>query len=128
MTKSGSNRALAVTCSILVAAMAQPAAAAPIGFAIDRGSNLHSVDFGLGTSALIGNMGVFLEAIALSPGGALYGTSTLGDLFSTGNAATTLIGASGLGNIEGLDFDGGTLIASDFVLQTNLYSLNLGNA
>lgn len=109
---------------------AATASASPIGYATDDGENLYSIDFATSSATLIGPHGVFLEALALSPGGQLFGTDSGGDLYSlnTATGAATLIGSTGLGNIEGLDFNGNTLVATNFDDATSFYSLDTGSA
>jgi hypothetical protein len=57
-----------------------------------------------------------LQGLAVSPQGGLFGTDYQGNLFSVSKTtgATTLIGSTGLGDIEGLTFRGTTLIGTDF--------------
>src|SRR5205823_5003318 len=64
----------------------------------------------------IGSTGQFLEGLAISPGGSLFGTDFTGNLYSVSKAtgAATLIGNTGLGDIEGLTFRGTTLIGTNF--------------
>ena len=124
-------RFLVVT--ILVLGLSTVAVAAPIGFAVDTTGTLHTIDFGTGTATPLGSItGLlgFQESLAMSPGGVLYLADTSGRLYTvnTTTFAATLIGATGLGNIEGLDFNGNTLLASDFAGTPTIYSLNLGNA
>jgi hypothetical protein len=54
--------------------------------------------------------------LAVSPGGGLFGTDYQGNLFSVSKTtgAATLIGSTGLGDIEGLTFRGTTLIGTNF--------------
>ena len=110
--------------ALLVAAGAQ---AAPIGFATDVRFDLYRVDFGTATAALIGNTGAFFEGIALGPNGTLYGTTSGGVLYSINSTtgAATSIGNTGLGNIEGLDFNGNTLLGVNFSSMPSVYSINL---
>lgn len=100
---------------------------APLGFATDINVDLYSVDFGTRTATLIGNTGQTYEGIALAPDGTLYGTTFVGELYTinTTTGASTLIGDTGLGNIEGLDFNGGTLLGVNFVPKPSVYSINL---
>jgi hypothetical protein len=100
--------------SILVSTAAS-AAADQIGYAVDIADNLYSVDVTMATATLIGNIGsvVFLEGVALSPSGALFGTDPFGNLYSLDKTtgAGTLIGNTGLGDVEGLAFHQTSIIA-----------------
>jgi hypothetical protein len=95
------------------------AAADQLGFAVDNTLNLFSVDLTTATATPIGNTGQFLQGLAVSPGGSLFGTDYLGNLFSVSKTtgAATLIGSTGLGDIEGLTFRGTTLIGTNFSNQ-----------
>ena len=92
------------------------AAADQLGFAVDNTENLFSVDLTTATATRIGFTGQFLQGLAVSPQGALFGTDFLGNLFSVSKTtgATTLIGSTGLGDVEGLSFNGSTLIGTNF--------------
>jgi hypothetical protein len=87
-----------------------------IGFAVDNTGTLFNVDLTTATAAPIGPTGQLLEGLAFSPGGSLFGTDYLGNLFSvsTTTGATTFIGNTGLGDVEGLGFQGTTLIGTNF--------------
>jgi hypothetical protein len=95
---------------------ARNAAADQLGFAVDAIGSLYSVDLTTATATPIGSTGQLLEGLAISPQGSLFGTDFLGNLFSvsrtTGTA--TLIGNTGVGDIEGLSFNGTTLIGTNF--------------
>ena len=92
------------------------AAADQIGFAVDNTTNLFSVNLTTATATPIGPTGQFLQGLAVSPQGALFGTDFLGNLFSVSKTtgAATLIGSTGLGDVEGLSFNGTTLIGTNF--------------
>jgi hypothetical protein len=92
------------------------AAGDQLGFAVDNTNSLFSVDLTTTTATPIGNTGQFLQGLAVSPGGSLFGTDYLGNLFSVSKTtgAATLIGSTGLGDIEGLTFRGTTLIGTNF--------------
>jgi hypothetical protein len=104
--------------------------AAPIGFATDNNTTLYSVDFSTATATSIGSTGQFFESLAISPSGQLFGATSGGLLYSVNSttAAATLIGDTGLGNIEGLDFNGSTLLATDFSSTPRVYSLDTATA
>ena len=90
--------------------------AALIGYATDDSNKLYEVDLGSATATEIGPLGVFrVEGLALSSAGHLFGTDAVGNLHSinTATGAATLIGSTGRGDIEGLDFLGDTLLGSD---------------
>jgi hypothetical protein len=100
----------------ILALSVRSAAADQIGFAVDNTTNLFSVDLTTATATPIGPTGQFLQGLAFSPQGGLFGTDFLGNLFSvsTTTGAATLIGSTGLGDIEGLSFNGSTLIGTNF--------------
>ena len=91
------------------------AAADQIGFAVDNTETLYGVDLTTATATPIGFTGQFLQGLAFSPAGSLFGTDFLGNLYSVSKTtgAATFIGSTGVGDIEGLTFRGGTLIVSD---------------
>jgi len=70
------------------------AAADQIGFAVDNTENLFSVNLTTATATPIGFTGQFLQGLAFSPQGGLFGTDFLGNLFSvsTTTGAATFIG------------------------------------
>jgi hypothetical protein len=92
------------------------AAADQFGFAVDNTLNLFSVDLTTATATPIGYTGQFLEGLAISPTGSLFGTDAFGGLYSISptTGAATFIGNTGLGDIEGLAFNGTTLIGTNF--------------
>jgi len=100
----------------ILALSVRSAAADQIGFAVDNTTNLFSVDLTTATAAPIGPTGQFLQGLAFSPQGSLFGTDFLGNLYSVSKTtgAATFIGSTGLGDIEGLAFAGTTLIGTNF--------------
>jgi hypothetical protein len=104
--------------------------AAPVGFGVDTSLSLYSIDLGLGTANLIGSTGIFLEGIAINQNEDLYGTDTGGQLYNINplNARTTLIGSTGRGNIEALDFLGDRLLGVDFNMRPTVFSIDVTNA
>jgi len=92
------------------------AAANQFAFAVDNTESLFSVDLTTATAKPIGFTGQFLQGLAVSPQGSLFGTDYLGGLYSVNKTtgAATLIGSTGLGDIEGLAFRGTTLIGTNF--------------
>ena len=107
--------AISLVAGILQFAV-RSAAADQLGFAVDNTNSLFSVDLTTATATPIGPTGQFLQGLAVSPGGSLFGTDYLGNLFSVSKTtgAATLIGSTGLGDIEGLSFRGTTLIGTNF--------------
>lgn len=101
-----------------------------MAYAVALDDNLYSVDLTTGAATVIGNDGQFLEGLALSPGGTLFATDASGNLYTINRttAAATLVGSTGLGDVEGLDFDGSTLIATNFTDPTTIYSINTSTA
>ena len=74
---------------------------------------------------------IYWKVSPFSPGGALFGTDDRGNLYSINKttAATSLIGNTGLGDIEGLDFNGSTLLGTNFGNSpTTVYSINTTTA
>jgi hypothetical protein len=129
MVRRSFIRLAAITCVALLGS-ATALRADVIGFAVDTLQNLYSVNFTTATATTIGNTGHFLEGLAISPGGQLFGTDTSGNLFSinSSTAAATLIGNTGRGNIEGLAFNGNTLLGTNFSNPTTIFSINTSNA
>src|SRR5205807_2474308 len=112
--------AISLVAGILQFAV-RSAAADQLGFAVDNTNSLFSVDLTTATATPIGFTGQFLQGLAFSPGGSLFGTDYLGNLFSVSKTtgATTLIGSvnaggTSVGDIEGLTFRGTTLIGTNF--------------
>src|SRR5205823_9050322 len=113
--------ALSLVAGILQFPVRNAAAGGLQGFAVDNTETLFSVDLTTATATPIGFTGQFLQGLAFSPGGSLFGTDYLGNLFSVSKAtgATTLIGSvnvggTSVGDIEGLTFRGTTLIGTNF--------------
>jgi hypothetical protein len=92
------------------------AGADQLAFAVDNTETLFSVDLTTATATPVGFTGQFLQGLAVSPTGSLFGTDYLGNLYSVSKTtgAATFIGGTGLGDIEGLAFRGATLIGTDF--------------
>ena len=110
---------LAIAMSLVAVSLhfsVRSAAADQLGFAVDSTENLFSVDLTTATATRIGFTGQFLQGLAVSPQGALFGTDFVGNLFSVSKTtgAATFIGTTGLGDIEGLSFNGTTLIGTNF--------------
>jgi hypothetical protein len=105
--------------------------AGPIAFAVDTNENLYTVDLATASTTLVGGTGQFLEGLAMSPLGVLYGTSDSGNLYTINQitGAATLVGSTGLGDLEGLVFNGNTLLAVNFTSgPATIYSLNINTA
>ncbi len=107
------------------------------GFAygIDSGNGLYKVDLSTASSTFIGTVngnGAVYESLGLDSAGVLYGATVAGDLFSinTTSGVGTYIGTTGLGDIEGMDWDAasGRMLVSDFSGTPSVYSVNLSNA
>ena len=115
---------------ITLGAAAGSVRADQFAYAVATDQNLYNVDLTTATPTLVGNTGKFLEGLAMSPTGALYGTDdnfTLYSLDPTTGAATA-IGSTGLSDIEGLVFDGTTLLATNSANTTGVYSLDPATA
>lgn len=109
------------------------AAADQIGFAVNATENLFTVDLTTATATPVGFTGQFLQGLAVSPQGALFGTDYLGNLFSVNRTtgAATQIGSTGLRDIEGLSFRGTSLIGTNFSSMggpTTVFAINTTNA
>jgi hypothetical protein len=117
----------------IIAFSVRGAAADQLGFAVDNTTTLFSVDLATATATPIGPTGQFLQGLAVSPTGSLFGTDYLGNLYSVSKTtgATTFIGSTGLGDIEGLTFRGTTLIGTNFSNlggPTNVSAINTTTA
>jgi hypothetical protein len=108
--------AMALVAGILHFSVRGAAAGGLLGFAVDNTETLFSVDLATATATPIGSTGQFLQGLAFSPGGSLFGTDYLGNLYSVSKTtgAASFIGSTGLGDIEGLTFRGTTLIGTNF--------------
>lgn len=108
--------AMALVAGILDFSVRGAAAGGLLGFAVDSTETLFSVDLATATATPIGPTGQFLQGLAFSPGGSLFGTDYQGNLFSVSKTtgAASFIGSTGLGDIEGLTFRGTTLIGTNF--------------
>ena len=125
--------ALILATVLAVTAVSQRASADVMGYAVDTGENLYSVNLTSASATLIGNTntGLFLEGLAISPGGGLFGTADSGNLYSINKStgAATLIGDTGLGDIEGLDYNVAILLGTDLnTSTTTFYSINTTTA
>lgn len=109
-------------------------AADAFAYAVNTAGDLYLVNLTTGAKALCGNTGQFLEGLALSPDGGLFGTSDVGELFAINpaTAASRSIGFTGKGDIEGLDFQGDTLLGVDLTLRDTdpfaLFSIHTATA
>jgi hypothetical protein len=113
---------------VLCIVSAVTAHAAPIAYGIGTDNTLYSIDLATATKSAIGPTGVsnFMEGLAQAPTGQLYSTDSSGQFYeiSTTTGAATLIGDTGRGNTEGLDFNGSTLLGSDFATTVTIFSIN----
>jgi hypothetical protein len=116
------------TTAAMILAVA-PAQASPFAFAATA-FQLFRVDLGTGTAALIGAPGATLQSLAISPSGVLYGADPVGNFYTinTTTAAATLVGNTGRGSIEAMDFNGNTLTAVDFATTPTVFSINVATA
>ena len=66
------------------------------------------MDLTTATATPIGYTGQYLQGLAISPTGNLFGTDYLGNLYSVSKTtgAATFIGSTGLGDIEGSPLGG----------------------
>ncbi len=133
---------LSIAMSLIAGILYIPARSAEadqVAFAVDNTETLYSVDLTTATATPIGFTGQFLQGLAVSPTGGLFGTDYLANLFSVSptTGAATFIGSTGLGSsvaagdIEGLGFRGTTLIGTDFSDlggPTTVYSINTTTA
>jgi outer membrane protein assembly factor BamB len=121
-------RVLSVAALALAAACAGvPAARADdLAWASDASNNLWRINFTAGSANLIGNTGIFIEELAYSPTGVLNATTYNGQLYrlDTQTGLATWVGSTGLGDIEGLDWVGQDLVASNFAADPTLYRIN----
>lgn len=122
-------KTLLIVLSLMFVVVGQ-AEATHIGYATDTAEDLWLVNFTVGTANRIGNTGQFYESVALRDDGTLFGATSHGILYtiSTSDGSSTLVGNTGLGNIEALDFNGSDLISVDYESTPSFYSLNQNNA
>lgn len=100
---------------------------------VDNTENFCSVDLTTATATPISFTGQYLQGLAVSPQGGLFGTDYLGNLYSVSKTtgAATFIGSTGVGDIEGLTFRGTSLIGSDFSNlggPTTVYAIDTSSA
>ena len=109
-----------------LASVAGSARADVFAYAVDVLDNLNLVDLTTATSSVIGPTNAPLEGLALSPGGALYGSDANGLLYSMDRTtgAATAIGNTGLFDVGGLAFNGSTLLGTNFNVPTSVYTID----
>lgn len=114
----------------LLGSGATVAGAVPLTYAVNTSEDLYAVDVAGAGKTLVGHTGIFLQGLALSPGGVLFGTDGSGYLYRIDRttAVATLVGDTGLGNIEGLDFKGNTLLATNFATTPTVYAIDTTTA
>jgi hypothetical protein len=123
----------ALACAILTI-VCSAARADNFAYAVGVGNgttNLYKIDLTTVQATEIGNLGVLMEGLANTASGALYGTDDGGSLYliNVKTAQTTLIGSTGQGDIEGLDFDGTKLLGIDFTVNPSaIFSIDTANA
>ncbi|MFT5422862.1 MAG: hypothetical protein ACI89L_000631 [Phycisphaerales bacterium] len=100
----------------------------------DSGGGFYALNFTSPSSVLLGNTiavtGV-IESMAHDPGsGMVFAINTGGDLFRIDpvTAVATLVGSTGLGNVEALDSIGGRLTALQFANPTSAYDIDMNTA
>lgn len=102
-----------------------------LAYAVDTQKSLYHVNLTTATTTFIGtNAYLFLEGLALSPTGQLFGTDVSGNLYrvNKANGVTTLIGNTRLGDIEALRFMGKTLLAFPNTATGLIFSLDTSTA
>jgi hypothetical protein len=116
----------------LVMLFSASAFASPLSYAIGTSNTLYSVDLATAIKTAIGPTGVsnFMEGLALSPGNQLFSTDFSGNLYSvsTTTGAATTVGSTGRGNIEGLAYDGSSLLGISFSSSPTIFSINTATA
>jgi hypothetical protein len=127
MTRAGPARAVLFTS--LLAGVAQ---AGPMAY-VSTTTGLRKLDLDTGRAQRISDVGPngWFQALAFSPNGELFGATAGGGSVYRIDPATgvqTLVGDTGLGSIEGLDFNGNVLVASDFGRPATLYSIATATA
>ena len=100
------------------------------GYGVDVNENLDLIDLTTATMTRIGSTGAFLEGLAATSGGALFGTDDNGILYSVNptTAVATAIGDTHLGDVEGLVFNVSTLLGSNFTNPTSVYTIDTATA
>lgn len=104
-----------------------------IAYGVDYNGSLYRVNLANASSTLVGTTTRILECLGMDPMGNLYGVNINGELWrvSTSNGASQYIGTTGLGNVEGMDWDSNTnrMLISDFSSASpGVYEINLTNA
>ena len=117
-------------CSIAVLATNSVRADVVQGYGIDNSENLYLINLQTASTTYIGNTGVFLEGLALSHSGNLYGSGHNGNLYviDRSSGASTLIGYTGYKDIEGLHFNGSKLLGAPSFLYPEIISIDKSNA
>ena len=115
------------TLTLALLAATAGAAHAQFVYAVDTFNDLYYIDVDSGTSSLIGNTGTsaLMESLAYD-GFNLYGADATGRFYSIneGTGAATLVANTSLGNLEGMDFAGSNLFATDFEDPTTVHQLD----
>lgn len=130
MMNSRLVRCALAAVSVFGVAVVSQARADVTGYATGNDGSVYSLDLTTVTSRRLGNSGVNLvEGLAVSPAGVLYGTDSVGNLYTlstTTGAITQSFGSTGIGtDVEGLSFQNGRLLATDFGnASTDLYSID----
>src|SRR5258708_2768100 len=104
------KRAVLIPAIPIVAAVCMSAASlhaqSNSAFAVDTLEDLYQVDLATGPRTLIGSTGQFLEGLALSPKGPMFGIDSGGNLYRVNktNGATSCIRTTGLDDLASLGF------------------------
>lgn len=116
---------------LLLGGISAEVSAAPVlGYAVDTSRDLYVINLQTGSTSLVGHMGAFLEGIALSSSGQLYGTAVDDGFYSidTHTGVATLIGHTGFADVEGLHFNGNVLLGAPPTLYPQIISIDTTTA
>lgn len=122
--------------AIIFAVVAYMSSAAPsyasTYFVADTNNVLWDVDADTGVASQVGNMGLLMRDIAVSPSGQLFGVSETENLYTIDptTAGISLVGSLGVTLASGLDFrNDGTLFLATSPTATdgNLYTVDTGS-
>ena len=123
--------AWAGAAALWVLVCAVGASAGPVAY-VSSAAGLRRVDLGSGRVEFVGELDLDerVVGLAFSPSGELFGTGSLGSLYriDPATARVTFVGETGLSTVEGLDFDGDTLVGSDFERASTLYGIDTSTA
>jgi hypothetical protein len=99
--------ALAIAILVIVSSSARADRWAYAVGEVNGVTSLYKVDLTTWTATDIGSVGTLMEGLATAASGQLYGTDDSGYLYLINHdtGQTTLIGSTGQGDVEGLDYD-----------------------